>query len=165
MIKACLLALLATLSGCSELDNCPAAQDARPIENRHTDTAALVYESAQWGGETEPWPGHPKVRPLDRFPPETALHFIHGLGVVPTLVKTYLAFSPDGTDGPKAGDVTENAGNQARIQCVDAKEIVITNDTCEEDFHIRVVAYGLGSTSTETFCSGGASGEGGAAGE
>jgi hypothetical protein len=168
MTKACLLALVSLLAACDKLDNCPDEREPIPIEDRHTDRTALVYESAQWGGETLPWPDHQEVQLLDHFPPDTELHFKHGLGVVPTLIKTYLAFSKEGTNGPMGGDVTENAGNQGRIQCVDAEEIVITNDTCEEDFYIRVVAYGLGSTSTEIFCAGttpDGNGAGGAAAE
>lgn len=137
MIKACLLALLATLSGCSELDNCPDAGDPIEIPRRAEDTDPLFYESAPWGGE------------LTAFPSDTDMHFIHDLGHTPTVVKTYLAFSKSGTS---QGDVTENAGNQARIQCVDAERIVVTNDTCEEDFFIRVVAISSGNESSDITC-------------
>jgi hypothetical protein len=137
MTKACLLALVSLLAACDKLDNCPDELDPIPVDTGRTDTDALVYESAAWDG------------PLEKFPPETDLHFIHDLGVVPTLVKTYLAFSSKGTG---EGDVTENAGNQGRIQCVDAKQIVVTNDTCEEDFYIRVVAFGAGSSDTTISC-------------
>jgi hypothetical protein len=134
-----LLPLLIALVGCDELDNCPDSQDPKPpIETGTTDLASGVYESAPWGGS------------LDPFPPDTALHFVHGLGRAPTLVQTYLAFSHEGTS---KGDVTENAGNQGRIQCVDAHEIVVTNDTCEEDFYIRVVAISTGKESPDVFCS------------
>jgi hypothetical protein len=137
MTKACLFALLSLLAGCDELDNCPEAGDPKEIPRREEDTDPLFYESAPWGG------------PLTPFPPDTDMHFIHNLGHTPTVVKTYLAFSKDGTS---EGDVTENAGNQARIQCVDAERIVIENDTCEEDFHIRVVAISSGNESSDISC-------------
>ena len=97
----------------------------------------MVYESTGWNGGFEP------------FPPNTDVHFVHGLGVQPFLVKTYLSFRDEGTNGPGGGDATENAGNQARIQCVDDREIVIENDTCEEDFFIRVVAIASQSGPTD----------------
>jgi hypothetical protein len=153
MTKACMLALFTLLTGCDELDNCPEGQPAREIVDGRTDLEALVYESAPWGGKTGPWEGT-KPRALDAFPPGTELHFIHHLGVVPYSIDTYLAFSSTGTNGAQGGDVTENAGNQGRVQCVDAERIIIMNDTCEEDFYIRVVASGSGSKSTETFCAG-----------
>lgn len=139
-----LLPLLFALVGCDELGNCPDGLDPRIVPHdtkgspAKTDLETLTYESAPWSG------------PLQAFPPDTDMHFIHDLGHIPTLVKTYLAFSEDGTS---KGDVTENAGNQGRIQCVDAHEIVITNDTCEEDFHIRVVAWSTGNEKTDVFCS------------
>jgi hypothetical protein len=140
--RALLAALLLLLSGCDQLDNCPDSLD--PItadpEKGHTDSETLSYESA-------PWDGH-----FQRFPPNTDVHFEHGLAVQPFLVKTYLSFKSEGTNGAGNGDATENAGNQARIQCVDAERIVVENDTCEEDFFIRVVAVALPSGSPDVVC-------------
>jgi hypothetical protein len=133
-----LLPLLCALVACDKLDNCPDAQAPKIIDTGTTDPAARMYESAPWGGT------------LDRVPPDTDVHFVHGLGHAPWAVHTYLAFSSDGTS---QGDVSESAGNQGRIQCVDAREIVISNDTCEEDFYIRVVAISTGNESTKIFCS------------
>jgi hypothetical protein len=153
--------LFSLLTACDKLDNCPDAGDPREIfpsksgeagaaasdegeggsggadGTSDVSTGPLFYESAPWGG------------PLTPFPPDTDLHFIHNLGHVPTMVKTYLAFSSAGTS---EGDVTENAGNQGRIQCVDAERIVIENDTCEEDFFIRVVAISSGKESDKISC-------------
>jgi len=145
MTKACLLTLLLALVGCDQLDNCPDAQDAITVEPRpatdtwagSTDLESLTYESAPWDGGFTP------------FPPNTNVHFVHGLGVEPFLIKTYLSFGDEGTNGAGGGDATENAGNQARVQCVDDREIVIENDTCEEDFFIRVVAIGSPKGRTE----------------
>ncbi len=139
MTKFLLAALFLALAGCDKLDNCPDARD--PItasdKNSSTDLEAMVYQSTGWEGGFEP------------FPPNTELHFVHGLGVEPYLVKAYVSFSTDGTNGAGGGDTTENAGNQGRIQCVDAREIVIENDTCEEHFFIRVVALASPSGKTD----------------
>lgn len=148
MTKACLLAVLLALGGCDQLDNCPDALDPIPVEPRpadgedpgSTDLDALTYESAPWEG------------PLHAFPASTILRFEHDLGHRPTFVTSYVSFSADGTNDGDSGDVTENAGNQGRILCVDAHEIIIENDTCEEDFYIRVVAMATGHESTAVVC-------------
>lgn len=142
MTRVCLATLLLMLAGCDNLDNCPDGGDPRTASPKFStpDPEGGSYESTPWEGPFEP------------FPPNTDVHFEHGLGVQPFLVKTYLSFSSNGTNGAGGGDATENAGNQARIQCVDAERIVIENDTCEEDFYIRVVALGSPSGSKDTFC-------------
>ena len=72
---------------------------------------------------------------------------MHGLGATPETVNSYVSFVSEGSDA------TENAGNQGLIRCVDDTEIWIKNDTCEEEFFIRVVAYASGSPSTSVTCS------------
>jgi hypothetical protein len=140
--RALLAALLLLLSGCDQLDNCPDAKapiTADPKKGR-TNLEAFTYESAPWDGNFQP------------FPPNTDVHFEHGLGIPPFLVTTYLSFEVEGTNGAGGGDATENAGNQARIQCVDHERIVIENDTCEEDFFVRVVAIASPGDSTDVVC-------------
>jgi hypothetical protein len=131
-------ALLSLLSGCSELDNCADEQNDEliTIDTGVTHADAQLYESAPW-------------EELDPFPAKRLLRFVHDLGTRPELVSTYVSFSKNGT---LASDVTENTGNQGRIKCVDAHEIVVMNDTCEEDFHIRVTALASGEGPTETPC-------------
>jgi hypothetical protein len=144
MTKACLLALLSLLSACDELDNCPdpgepitvSAETTKEYRGS-TDLETLTYESAPWDG------------PLQHFPPETKLRFVHDLGFRPQYVFSWISFTEHGTHGGEGGDVTENTGNQGRIQCVDAHEIIIENDTCEEDFYIRVAAWAIGNESTD----------------
>lgn len=142
MTKAYLLALLASLSACDELDNCPDAGDPITVSAEttkgyrgSTDLETLTYESAPWEG------------PLQHFPPDTKMRFVHDLGFKPQYVFSWIAFEATGTTA--GGDVTENTGNQGRILCVDAHEIIIENDTCEEDFHIRVAAWATGKESTD----------------
>jgi hypothetical protein len=140
--SATLAALVGALAlgGCSQLDNCPDARADVTIEDGKTDLPSLSYESSPWGEGLTP------------FPPNTRLRFFHNLGFAPFIVKSYVSFSPEGTADERDGDVTENAGNQGRIQCVDARQIVIENDTCEEDFHVRVVAFANGTERTDEFC-------------
>jgi hypothetical protein len=130
--------LLATLTGCGE-DKCPEHGSDPPIEieDGNTDLDALIYESAPWGG------------PLHEFTPNTPLAFRHGLGHTPEIVSTYVSFSSNGTDG---SNVSENAGNQGLIKCVDADVIVMVNDTCEPNLYIRVAASASPSAPTDEKC-------------
>lgn len=134
------ITLVAALAvGCSELDNCPDAHDDIVVDTGTTYPEANLYESSEWTGK------------LDPFPAKTIVRFKHDLGTRPEIVNTYIAFSKDGTGGDS--DVTENTGNQGRIKCVDAAEILVENDTCEENFFLRVTAYATGEGSTKTDCS------------
>jgi hypothetical protein len=135
---------LTLVCGCSALDNCPdGIEGGITADNSHAtiDTENLVYESA------------PSSGPLEAFPAKTEVTFEHGLGVRPYLYKAYLSFSPNGTNGAGGGSITEAAGNEAPIECVDSQVIIIKNDTCERSFYIKVVAVGAASgDSTDTSC-------------
>lgn len=137
MIDSCLkwltvLTVLAAAAGCSDLDNCPEAQDRKTIPNEPGMTVVeeLTYESA------------PDSGPLLPFPAKSELMFEHGLGVTPALKQVYLSFTKDGTANQDDGSITEVAGNEAPIECADHKVIVVKNDTCERSFFIKVVAIG-----------------------
>jgi len=133
---------LTAICGCSSLDNCPNGAD-KPIiiDTGTTDQASLTFESAPWGG------------PLDAFPAKTELEFKHDLGVTPLLVNAFLSFSKVGTNDQDAGSVTEVAGNEAPIECVDSHVIIVKNDTCEKSFFIRVVTLGVSPhSSDDTHC-------------
>lgn len=142
--KSLFVALLLALTGCDQLDNCPDDQDPITVEPRpakdeypgSTDLESLTYESAPWDG------------PLDRFPPGTLMRFRHDLGFAPKFVDTFVSFGRHGTGNGEKGDVTENAGNQGRVLCIDAREIILLNDTCEDDFFVRVSAWAVGNEST-----------------
>lgn len=146
MTKACLFALVSLSVGCDGLDNCPDGGDPITVspettENYQgsTDLETLTYYSAPWDAA------------LQEFPPGKKMRFVHDLGFAPPFVWTWVSFTRDGrgTNGGGGGDVTENTGNQGRILCVDAHEIIIENDTCEDDFYIRVAAMALGDESTD----------------
>jgi hypothetical protein len=130
------LLLLPLLLGCSELDNCPdEGEDITvPLGDRRSDPETGFYESSPWEG------------PRDPFPAKTLVRFEHGLGTTPEVVVSYVSFSDDDSD------VSENAGNQGRIRCVDNTDIWIKNDTCEESFYIRVVAVASGTLDTACSC-------------
>jgi hypothetical protein len=153
MTKPLLVLALASLAlGCSELDNCPdsasyavevgeyeagaapAAAGAGGAGDDAAAAASLSYESSAWDERRS------------RFPAKTCLRFRHNLGTTPEVVTSYVSFTALGSD------VTENAGNQGRIKCVDDYEIVIKNDTCEDSFFIRVAAHASGASSTGQHC-------------
>ena len=127
-----------TLADCSGLDNCPDGQPTRVITTgiSYTDPI-LAYESAPLNG------------PLDEFPVDTDLVFVHHLGVTPEFPATELSFKRDGIS---SGDVTQNAGSGGLITCVDDHVIIVKNGTCEKGFFIRVTALATGKTTGFAEC-------------
>jgi hypothetical protein len=118
------------LTGCGAFDACADAQAARLVSGGRSDVERLEYDSSD-GWDV----------PLTPFPAQTLLIFEHGLGVTPLTVLTYVSFDKNGTSG-RGNEVTENAGNQGHIECVDSQVIHIMNNTCEENLHVRVTASG-----------------------
>jgi hypothetical protein len=134
------LVALVTSSGCSELNNCAEGSDVPIIvEGGTTDPENLVYVSAPWEA-------------LTKFPPKRMLRFEHNLGVTPWLVLPYLSFAEHGTNGSGGGSVTLASGNATLVECADSRVIVLRNDTCEEDFYVRVVAEALPDGETKETC-------------
>jgi len=133
-----LLLLVLALCGCSELDNCPDGSEDQLVpvtaSGVVSDPESGVYSSSSWQGPHQP------------FPAKTLMRFEHGLDTTPEVVVTYVSFDDTPTD------VSENAGNQGRIYCVDNTDIWIKNDTCEEDFYVRVYAWASGTTDTPCTC-------------
>lgn len=87
-----------------------------------------TYRSAPFGG------------PYAHFPPFRTLTFEHGLGEVPYDVQFWLAFTPNGTLAPSAGNMTElrNPDDGGALP-LNAKTISVYNNTCSE-FWLWVVA-------------------------
>ena len=54
-----------------------------------------------------------------------------------------LSFSPHGTNGAGGGSVSASAGNSTLMDCMDSDVIVLRNDTCEDDFYVRVVVWAV----------------------
>lgn len=135
MTNSCLrlltgLTALVVACGCSQLDNCPDPRDPITIDRPEaTDKANLIFESSA-GWEA-----------FDEFPAKSELRFKHDLGV-PVLVKSYVSFSSNATNGAGGGSFTEAAGNEVAWECIDSHTIVIKNDTCERSFFVKVVATG-----------------------
>jgi hypothetical protein len=127
------LAALFALAGCSSLDNCPEGRADITIRAKpnSTDPVALTFDSDPGG------------RDLDPFPAKTVLRFEHELGATPLLLKAYLAFAANGTNGSGGGSVAEVAGNEVLYDCFDSHVIVVRNDTCERSFFIRVESVGV----------------------
>lgn len=122
-----------SLCGCSSLGNCPDGMPDITVDTGTTDHAAGTYQSTPiWG---------PRVA----FPAKTTMHFVHDLGFSPEIMQSFVSFRAEGSDA------SENAGNQALWKCVDDKEFVVRNDTCQ-DFYIVVSAYGSGTQHAPCEC-------------
>ena len=106
----------------------PGDQDGPLVSEDRT-----FYMSSRWGGK------------LLHFPGGRRYVFYHGLKAAPESIGTYLAFSANTFQ--ENGSASESAGNQALIECVTDKYIVVTNDTCA-GFWVRLVAS-LGPASGE----------------
>jgi hypothetical protein len=121
------LGVVAVLSGCSDLDNCPEARTAIIIDRPgSTDKDLWIYSSS------EGWDS------FDEYPAKTELWFKHDLGV-PLFAIPYLSFR---AKADSEGNYTPGSGNVAEINCMDSHTIVLKNDTCERSFFVKVVAYG-----------------------
>ena len=98
------------------------------------------------------------------FPQGRTYQFRHGLGTTPTAVNIYVSFceqltkcgSADSKTNPN--NVSLAAGNEALIEVWNEDMIQIRNDTCENNFYVRVVA--IADPDAER-SDGGASGAGG----
>lgn len=122
------LAVLVATSGCSELNNCVEGSDEVIIvEGGTTYPDSLFYESAPTDG------------PLARFPAKRPVQFKHGLGITPIEWEAELSFAGHGTNGAGGGSISKSAGNSTLLDCMDSDVIVLRNDTCEDDFFVRVI--------------------------
>jgi hypothetical protein len=101
--------------------------DATPIQIRDglTSDDETFYMSSRWGGK------------LLHFPGGRRYVFYHGLKAAPEVIDSFLAFHANTFQDN--GSASESAGNQALIECVTDKYIVLANDTCAE-FWVRITA-------------------------
>lgn len=95
-----------------------------------TTADGTVYETNDW---CEPWLHIPSGR---------SLRLRHGLKATPPDPRIYVSFNaePYGDDCEQLGLTSPTAGNQVVIEAVNEDYIQIRNDTCEDLFHVRVVA-------------------------
>jgi len=141
--------LLPGLAACSSLGNCPKEQDPRIVQLSSSADGAGGGTGKKY---TDPFLGYesaPLSGPLAEFPAQTQVVFVHNLGAQPEFLATELSFSPNGIAG---GDLSENAGSQGEITCVDDNVIVVKNGTCENSFFIRVTAIASGTVKGSKPC-------------
>jgi hypothetical protein len=132
------LAVLITSSGCSELNNCTEGSDVViDVEGGTTYPDSLVFESAPTDG------------PLTPFPAKRKLRFEHNLGITPVLIQPSLSFAEHGTNGGEDGSISWPAGNSTLLDCADSHVLVLRNDTCEDDFFVRVFAMAVPDGETD----------------
>jgi hypothetical protein len=82
----------------------------------------------------------PLLGPYAYFPAFRTTTFVHGLHAIPWAMQFWLAFSPNGTLAPSAGNMTELvAPTDGGPPPVTAETITVYNDTCSE-FYLWVVA-------------------------
>jgi hypothetical protein len=95
--------------------------------------------------------------PFVRFSAGRTISILHGLGSEPE-VFTWLAFFEFPFE--EKSNSAESAGNQVLIEKVDAQEIQVRNDTCQ-DFWLRLAAIPRGEVAPGGGGQGGADGAGG----
>ena len=99
-----------------------------PMQLEGSVTDENYYWSAPFGG------------PYTYFPPFRTITFEHDLGEAPAEVEFWLAFSPNGTLAPSAGNITElRDGEDAGTEALTPRTITVYNNTCSE-FYLRTTA-------------------------
>ena len=84
--------------------------------------------------------------PYLHFPQGRIYQFYHGLKTAPHTVDIFVSFreqlTPGGdtTSKTNPNNVAPSAGNQAVIEVWNDEMIQIRNDTCENNFYVRLVA-------------------------
>ena len=117
--------------GCSDCR--VSGQDPVVYKGGRTNAAKTVYEST------------PADATMLHFPQGRTYQFYHGLGKIPLYVPVYVSFCERLTDCGKTDDKTNPnslalaAGNLALIEVWNDEMIQIRNDTCENNFYMRVV--------------------------
>ena len=78
-------------------------------------------------------------QPYLHFPAGKRFQFHHGLRQTPLVVQSYLAFVPNPLPGDRNGNTAETAGNQVIIEHWNEEYVQVRNDTCEDEFYLRLV--------------------------
>jgi len=134
-MRSALLAALACAcalsSGCTNTSTCSRDPDFLTVPLDGSSGSAVegnTYHSAPFGG------------PYTYFPPFRTATFEHGLGEIPYNLQFWLAFSPNGTLAPSAGNMTELRNpDDGGAPALNAQTISVYNNTCS-DFYVWVVA-------------------------
>lgn len=121
-------ALAIAATGCETFGPvaCDRSDEANPpVTFTGGTTHAGVYRTAEWGGELLHFPG--------------GMHYdlVHGLGLEPAWIESFVSFSRTGTED--GGTLAPTAGNQAVVARADDEIIRIVNDSCV-DYWLLVTA-------------------------
>ncbi len=128
----CLSSGTAAQLGCSDCS--VSGQDPIRYDGGQTNKSRTLYQSSLAG------------EAYLHFPQGRVYQFHHGLGRAPADVNIFVSFKEQLEKGADPNDKTEPnnvglaAGNQAVIEVWDEEMIQIRNDTCENNFYVRVVA-------------------------
>jgi hypothetical protein len=141
-----LAGLAAGSLGCDRLgigpEICDRSKEGNPPQlYTQGDVVDGVYMSSDWDGDL---PGQDETSPAQAeqkggllfFPGGMRYRIEHKLGQRPRLIQLFLSFDRQGTD---TGVLSQAAGNQAEILCVDDKALVVANGSCVE-YWLLVVA-------------------------
>ncbi len=118
--------------GCSDCR--VGGQDPILYEGGTTNESRTIFQSSRLG------------EPYLHFPQGRVYQFHHGLGRPPASIDIFVSFREqlvadgDTDDKTRPNNVAPSAGNQAVIEVWDDEMIQIRNDTCENNFYVRVVA-------------------------
>ncbi len=111
----------------------PGGQEPQRFTAGNVSADGTSYET---GGVYEPMLAFPSGRRYD---------IVHGLGKVPSTVNSYVSFSPqldpesEDEGSLSLNNISESAGNQVVIERWDDEIVRIRNDTCIQEFYVRLV--------------------------
>jgi hypothetical protein len=106
----------------------------------------VVYDGGDTNASRTIFQSSAVEAPLLHFPQGRVYEFHHGLGATPVTVDIFVSFCEQlqscskTSDKEKPNNVALSAGNQSLIEAWDDEIIRIRNDTCENNFYVRVVA-------------------------
>jgi len=125
LLLACALGALSS-SACTT-STCTRDPDFTTVALADNAVEGNTYHSAPFGG------------PYAYFPPFRTITFEHGLAAVPYAMQFWLAFTPNGTLAPSAGNMTELRAVDDAGPAINDQTISVYNNTCS-DFYLWVVA-------------------------
>ena len=130
-LKLIPLSLLTLSTACTVCN--PGGQEPQRFTAGRLSADGTTYETA---GVYEPMLAFPSGRRYD---------IVHGLGQVPATVNSYVSFSPqldpesEDEGSLSLNNIAESAGNQVVIERWDDEIVRIRNDTCIQEFYVRLV--------------------------
>lgn len=146
-----LAGLAAGSLGCDRLgigpEICDRSKEGNPPQlYTQGDVVDGVYMSSDWDGDLAGQDGGASAAQAEQeggllyFPGGMRYRIEHKLGKRPRFIQLFLSFDRQGTD---TGVLSQAAGNQAEILCVDEEALIIANGSCVE-YWLLVVAGAAG---------------------